>query len=98
MPVSTILDHIVASKRQEVEEARRRVSERNLECGLEGALAPRDFRAALEGARGMQVIAEVKKVSPSAGVIRAQTASLRFPAGSAFRIVRPSGRSCCFGQ
>jgi indole-3-glycerol phosphate synthase len=69
--VSTILDQIVATKRQEMEEASRHVSERALAAKLEGAPAPRDFRAALESVPEIQVIAEVKKASPSAGVIRA---------------------------
>src|SRR5262249_18534450 len=38
---------------------------------LEGAPPVRDFRAALEQERNLAVIAEVKKASPSAGVLRA---------------------------
>jgi indole-3-glycerol phosphate synthase len=67
----TILDKIVTSKRQEIEIARARVPERALEARLAGAPAVRDFRAALERPGGVQVIAEVKKASPSAGVLRA---------------------------
>jgi indole-3-glycerol phosphate synthase len=69
--MSTILDRIVASKRQEIAVARARVPEAELKRGLPAAPATRDFRAALEQPGGVQVIAEVKKASPSAGVIRA---------------------------
>src|SRR5260370_117340 len=69
--MSTILDRIVASKCREVEAARSEVSEADLERRLSHAPAPRDFRASLERPAGIQAIAEVKKASPSAGVIRA---------------------------
>lgn len=67
----TILDKIVASKRREVEASRAAVPIADLERRLSQAPPIRDFRAALERPGGMQVIAEVKKASPSAGVIRA---------------------------
>jgi indole-3-glycerol phosphate synthase len=69
--MTTILDQIVASKRREIEEARCRVSEAELEKRLPAAPPVRDFRAALEQPEGVQVIAEVKKASPSAGLLRA---------------------------
>src|SRR5262245_61576548 len=65
-----ILDRIVAHKKQEVAEARARVSLTKLEGKLKGAPAVRDFRAALETTPGPRIIAEVKKASPSAGVLR----------------------------
>jgi indole-3-glycerol phosphate synthase len=68
--MSTILDDIVASKRREIEAARARTADAELERRLGGLPAALDFRAALEGPGGVQVIAEVKKASPSAGVIR----------------------------
>jgi indole-3-glycerol phosphate synthase len=67
----SILDRIVACKRREIAEARERRPEAELERRLPGAPPMRDFRAALEGPAGVQVIAEVKKASPSAGVLRA---------------------------
>jgi indole-3-glycerol phosphate synthase len=67
----TILDHIVTRKRQEIEESRRLVPEKELQDCLDLAPPVRAFRAALESASGMTVIAEVKKASPSAGVLRA---------------------------
>src|SRR5581483_6294534 len=66
-----ILERIVASKRREIEARRQRVSEGELERRLAEAPPLRDFRAALEEAEGLAIIAEVKKASPSAGVIRA---------------------------
>jgi len=69
--MSNILDEIVASKRREIAEARLRVSEADLGRRLAEAGPPRDFRAALERPSGIQFITEVKKASPSAGVIRA---------------------------
>jgi indole-3-glycerol phosphate synthase len=69
--MSTILDRIVASKRREVDEARARVPAAELERRLADAPPLRDFRAALETPGGVRIIAEVKKASPSAGVLRA---------------------------
>ncbi|HEV3078804.1 MAG TPA: indole-3-glycerol phosphate synthase TrpC [Gemmataceae bacterium] len=69
--MATILDKIVASKRVEIEQARRRVSEINLSALLPGAPPVRDFLAALDHPGAVQIIAEVKKASPSAGVLRA---------------------------
>jgi indole-3-glycerol phosphate synthase len=69
--MSDILARIVASKRQEIDRRRAEVSERQLESRLSQAPAVRDFRAALEKRPGLGVIAEVKKASPSAGVLRA---------------------------
>jgi indole-3-glycerol phosphate synthase len=67
----TILDEIVATKRREVAEARRRMPIEELEAQAAEAPPARDFRAALEGPGPIRLIAEVKKASPSAGVIRA---------------------------
>src|SRR5262249_2845483 len=50
--------------------ARASVSEAELERRTRSAPPVRDFRAALERAPGVGVIAEVKKASPSAGLIR----------------------------
>jgi indole-3-glycerol phosphate synthase len=67
--MSSILDRIVAQKRTEIAESRRRVPLPELERRAALAPPPRDFRVALESARGMAFIAEVKKASPSAGVL-----------------------------
>jgi indole-3-glycerol phosphate synthase len=66
----SILDRIVESKRAEVAAAQARVPIRDLEAGLADLPPVRDFTAALRGPGPIRVIAEVKKASPSAGVIR----------------------------
>jgi indole-3-glycerol phosphate synthase len=68
--MTTILDKIVAAKRQETVQARARVSEQELERRLPSAPPVRDFGLALEAPDAMHIIAEVKKASPSAGVLR----------------------------
>jgi indole-3-glycerol phosphate synthase len=68
--VTTILDTIVASKRREIETARAGIPQSALERRAAGTQPRRDFEAALRRP-GMRIIAEVKKASPSAGVIRA---------------------------
>lgn len=67
----TILDEIVASKRREVAAARLRMPLEEMEDQAASAPPVRDFRAALAGPGPIQLIAEVKKASPSAKVIRA---------------------------
>ncbi len=87
--MSTILDKIVASKRQEIEEARGRLADEELERRLSEAPPVRDFRAPLETAAGIQVIAEVKKASPSAGVLRAD-----FDPSAIARVYEQHGAAC----
>ena len=69
--MGTVLDQIVASKRREIAAAKARTPEPELEQRLAGAPPVRDFRAALDRPGTVQVLAEVKKASPSAGVLRA---------------------------
>ncbi len=69
-----ILADIAAYKRDEVRERRRRTSIGEIEVAAKSASAPRGFRSALERARrpgGPALIAEIKKASPSKGLIRA---------------------------
>jgi indole-3-glycerol phosphate synthase len=69
--MSDILDRIVACKRREVAATRARLDESELEAAV-ASLAPAiDFRDALLRTDDIAVIAEVKKASPSAGVLRA---------------------------
>jgi indole-3-glycerol phosphate synthase len=68
---SSILDRIVENKRREVAEACIRLPAAELVRRLPTAPPVRDFRAALEAPGGVQIIAEVKKASPSAGLLRA---------------------------
>jgi len=68
--MSTILDEIVATKRREVAAGRLRMPLEEMEDQAAAAPPVRDFRAALAGPGPIQLIAEVKKASPSARVIR----------------------------
>jgi indole-3-glycerol phosphate synthase len=67
--MTTILDQIVADKRREVAARQTAVPRRELEGRLQDAPPVRDFRAALERGPGIGIIAEVKRASPSAGVL-----------------------------
>src|SRR5262245_4591968 len=69
--MADILQRIVAAKRREIESRRKEVPVEVLRQRLAAAPPVRDFRAALVNAAGVAVIAEVKKASPSAGVLRA---------------------------
>ena len=66
----TILDKIVATKLREIERAKALVPPAELEQRLAAAPAVRDFFAALADGPPCRLIAEVKKASPSKGVIR----------------------------
>lgn len=67
----TILDKIVAKKRQEVAAAKASRPEAELRAALRDAPPIRDFFAPLAAAGPLKLIAEVKKASPSKGLIRA---------------------------
>jgi indole-3-glycerol phosphate synthase len=69
--VPTILDKIVVTKRQEIALARQAVPLGQLQREAENAPTPRDFFAVLAAPGPIKLIAEVKKASPSKGVIRA---------------------------
>ncbi|MGE5866281.1 MAG: indole-3-glycerol phosphate synthase TrpC [Rhizobacter sp.] len=71
--MSDILDKIVAVKRDEISAARRRRDEASVRRDAEGRKDVRDFVGSLRGriaAGQAAVIAEVKKASPSKGVLR----------------------------
>jgi len=67
----TILEKIVAAKREEIAAARTRLPQRELQAQAADAPSPRDFFAPLAAAGPIRLIAEIKKASPSAGLIRA---------------------------
>lgn len=64
-----VLERIVRVRRQAVEEAKQSTTEAKLRERAEVAPPPRDFAAALVG-DSVNVIAELKKASPSRGVLR----------------------------
>jgi indole-3-glycerol phosphate synthase len=66
-----ILDDIVARKKERLAEFNKRLSLGELNEAVASAPEPRDFIAALKGAGKLAIIAEIKKASPSAGLIRA---------------------------
>lgn len=71
--MSDILERIVAVKRDEIAAARARRSQASLRAEAEARRDGRGFEAAVRrkiGAGGAAVIAEVKKASPSKGVLR----------------------------
>lgn len=68
--MESILDRIVAQKIIDVAAAKSRVPQDALRRRLGDAPPPRDFLAALTRGPGVGVIGEVKKASPSAGVLR----------------------------
>lgn len=67
----TILDQIVATKRSEIARAKTAIPEAELRARLDDAPPIRNFFAPLAAGHPIRLIAEVKKASPSKGVIRA---------------------------
>ncbi|HEV8335104.1 MAG TPA: indole-3-glycerol phosphate synthase TrpC [Candidatus Polarisedimenticolia bacterium] len=64
------LEEVRALKRSEIDALGRAAARRRREGRLAAASPPRDFRAALSGGSGHRIIAEIKKASPSRGVLR----------------------------
>lgn len=69
--MGTILDRIVATKREEIAAAQQSVSVIELRAKVKDLNSPRDFLTPLRRTDRIALIAEVKKASPSKGVIRA---------------------------
>jgi indole-3-glycerol phosphate synthase len=87
-----ILQRILTTKREEVEAARAAIPLAHLHERVRAAAAPRDFAAALHAriaAGRPAVIAEIKKASPSKGVLRAD-----FDPGSIARSYAAHGAAC----
>ena len=87
--MTTILDKIVAAKRLEIALAKAAVPAAQLRAALADAPPVRDFFAPLAARGPIKMIAEVKKASPSQGVIRAD-----FDPVAIARIYESSGATC----
>jgi indole-3-glycerol phosphate synthase len=84
-----ILDDIIAYKRDELAETKRRSSLADIKVRAADAGPARGFGQALSTGTGIRLIAEVKKASPSKGVIRED-----FDPVEIARIYEESGASC----
>jgi len=82
----TILEKIVASKRKEIEERKKRRPLSDFKRETEKPITTRDFKGSLRGT-GIQLIGEIKKISPVHGVLRQAfdpvTLALAFQKGGA---------------
>ena len=68
--MANILDKIVAKKRTEIADARNLVSLEAVQAAALSAPPARDFLGSLKASDGIGLIAEIKKASPSKGLIR----------------------------
>jgi len=85
----TILDEILVKTRQTIAADRAARSEDELESAVKDAPACRDFHAALLAGDQVTLIAEVKRASPSAGLIRQD-----FDPAEIARAYETGGASC----
>jgi indole-3-glycerol phosphate synthase len=84
-----ILDEIVAYKKEELADMKRRVPLADIQRQAADAGPTRGFGAALAGGNEIHLIAEVKKASPSKGVIRRD-----FDPVAIAKVYEASGASC----
>ncbi len=83
------LQRIMARKQQEIGQAKTLAPEKHLRIQAEAAPPPRDFLAALEGGPPIRLIAELKKASPSRGLLRAD-----YQPETIARIYQQHGAAC----
>ena len=84
-----ILERILAAKRERLQAARAARPLAEVRAAARDAEAPRDFAGAL-GRPGVRVIAEIKRRSPSRGLIRAD-----FDVAALARAYAAGGADCC---
>lgn len=84
-----ILDEIVAHKRSEIVESKKRAQRESWRARAESLGAPPDFLAALRRPGRIRAIAEIKKASPSAGLLRTE-----FDPGKLAHAYRAGGADC----
>jgi indole-3-glycerol phosphate synthase len=84
-----ILDEIVAYKKEELSETKRRASLADIKARAADADPVRGFGQALAAGSGIRLIAEVKKASPSKGIIRQD-----FDPVAIARVYGSAGASC----
>lgn len=87
--MSSVLKEICDRKREHVATQKSKTSLANLESLASAAQAPRGFINALRNANGPALIAEVKKASPSKGIIREN-----FNPAQIARIYEDNGANC----
>lgn len=85
----TILDEIVANKQIEIQSAKKRVPQSDLESQCKNVAGRPDFFKALTSSNEVSLIAEVKKASPSKGLIRKEFNPVEIAAA-----YESSGASC----
>lgn len=83
------LERIVAGKKEEIARAKASRPEKALRRQAEAASAPRDFFGALTGGPPIRLIAELKKASPSKGLLRAD-----YQPETIARIYQTHGAAC----
>ena len=84
-----VLEKIVQTKRLEIEKLKASTSLDELQKNAANAPAPRDFYSAIANHRQMALIAEVKKASPSQGIIREDFDPIQIA-----KIYQQNGASC----
>jgi indole-3-glycerol phosphate synthase len=84
-----ILDEIIASKKEELAETKRLTTLADIKSRISDAEPTRGFSKALSGEGDIRLIAEVKKASPSKGVIREDFDPVKIA-----RTYEESGASC----
>ena len=85
----TMLDTILDVKRDEVAARKRLATLADLDARAAAQAQPRGFRAALDAAPGHALIAEIKRASPSKGLIRAD-----FDPAAHARAYQAGGAAC----